>query len=175
MRTIGHGVFDSGVVDIATSAGMIAVGTYTDKVYLLDYASGDVIRSFGEKGIAEGKLNGNNGLRFTPDGGHILIAENRSKRLSLFTLAGEFVRCIGVGSLNRPDDVDFATNGDIVVADYGKHCICVFSPDGSTLLRSFGSQGSEAPGRFNNPTALAVLGNQLYVLDRESARVQVFN
>lgn len=37
----------------------------------------------------------------------------------------------------------------------------------------FGDEG-DGPGQFRGPNALAVHGNQLYVLDRNSPRVQVF-
>ena len=59
------------------------------------------------------------------------------------------------------------------MADYGNHRICVFSADGSMLLRSWGSEGT-GDGQFKYPTALAVRGSRLYVLDNSSPRVQVF-
>lgn len=174
MRVIGAGVIDGYVYSIATSAAIIAVSAHGPKgVWMFDVTSGDLIRSFGELGPAEGQLTGNDGLRFTPDGGHILIAEERNHRLSLFTVTGDFVRCIGVGMLRYPVDVEFTPAGDILVADSHNHRVCALSPDGSTLLRSFGSEG-DAPGKFRFPTALTIHGDKLFVLDWGSARVQVF-
>lgn len=173
VRTIGEGTFSSKVNGIAAAADMIAVSTNSE-VFLFDVVTGDLTRAFGEEGEAEGQLCGCYGLRFTPDGGHILIAEMSNDRLSLFTVTGAFVRCLGVGTLCSPYDVDIASSGDFLVADEHNNMILVLSPDGSTLLQTFGGDGY-APGEFQCPTALAMYGNQLYVLDNASARVQVFS
>ena len=44
--------------------------------------------------------------------------------------------------------------GEIIVAEKGKHCISIFSPTGEKL-RSFGSKGS-GQGQFNYPYGVAV-------------------
>ena len=61
------------------------------------------------------------------------------------------------------------------MADIANHRVCVFSADGSQLVRSWGTKGTRR-GQFRLPTALAVAGSHLYVLDGDSAsaRVQVF-
>lgn len=175
VRMIGVGVFDDGVFGVAAKASMIAVCTENGKVWVFDLCSGALIRSLGQKGGAEGQLEGCWGLRFTPDGDHMLIAEGHpNSRLSLFTLEVDLVRCIGVKTLGKPYDVDVASNGDILVADAANRRICVLSPKDYTLLRSFGSEG-DAPGKFTYPTALAVHEERVFVLDWGSARVQVFN
>lgn len=173
VRTIGEGVITGNVVGIAARVDILVVGSQggiQPQVSVFDAISGDLIRSFGEKGKAKGQLHLCCGLRLTPDGNHILVTELH-KRMSLFTLMGDFLRCIGEGTLKLPVDVDFASNGDILVADH--HRICVFSPDGSTLLRAFGSEG-DITGHFKCPTALAMHGDKLYVIDWMSHRVQVF-
>lgn len=182
VRTIGASVILGTICGLAANTDMIVVGVWDrsspaggKQVLMFDFVSGDLLRSFGVKGTAEGQLHGIVGIRFTPDDRHIILAETDGNRLSLFTLTGDFVRCIGVGTLSAPWDVDFATNGDILVADSSNHRICVFSPDGSTLLRAFGSEGSSEPGTFKHPIALAMHAGQLYVLDWKSARVQVFS
>lgn len=172
VRTIGTGAIPDGIIGIAAKADVVIVGT-TCRLLMFDFTSGGLIRSFGEEGAAEGNLRNVLGLRFTPDGGHILVAEFDNDRLSLFTLGGAFVRWIGVNSLTSPVDVDFAPSGDILVADRFAHRVSVFTPDGSTLLRSFGSEGGE-PGQFQLPCTLAVHGQTLYVLDYTGGRVQVF-
>lgn len=177
VRTIGARVIETNVFGVAASADMIVVttGRGTKRVWVFDFASGDLIRSFGEKGEAKGQLLAPRGVRFTPDGGHIIIAEESedNNRLSEFTLTGAFVRCVGVGTLNGPYDVDFAPNGDILVADSRNSRVCVFSPDGSTLLRAFGAEG-DAAGQFKSPRGLAVHESQLYVIEQNNSRLQVF-
>lgn len=170
VRAIGEGIIHEIVFGVAASADMIAVSS-SCKVYVF-HASGNLLQSFGEEGEAEGQLCRCDGLRFTPEGSHILVSEAGNNRLSLFTLAGDFVRCI----LTRPDpcDVEFTSSGDILVANRDEDCISEFSPDGSVLFRIFGEAGL-GPGQFQFPTALAMLSEQLFVLDYSSARVHVFS
>lgn len=114
--------------------------------------------------------------------------------LSLFTLTGKFVRCTagekwnchwntvtrgdGHGEsflpVNGPSDVEFTPGGTILVADRDQHRICVFSPDGSTLLRCFGGEG-DAVGKFVYPEALAVHGDKVFAVDGANPHVEVFN
>lgn len=169
-----HGIAANNDVLVVTTTG-------TRGVWVFDLTSGKLVRSFGEKGGEEGQLDHPDGVRFTPDGGHILIAEGSSRpargRLSLFSLNGDFVRCMRAWALEGPADIDFAPSGDILVVDSYRHHICVLSPEGSTLLRWFGHWGTaSAPrdGDFQSPVALAMHRGQLYVLDGNSARVQVF-
>ena len=92
----------------------------------------------------------------------------------MFTLAGKFVQCVGEGELKNAHDVGFAVNGNVVVCDeHPGHRICVYSASGSTLLRQWGGLG-DADGRFIHPTALVIRHDLVYVLDRASKRVQVF-
>lgn len=179
VRTLGVRALDGHAYGIAANSDVIAVSciqSYSRRVTLFDLAGGQLLRSFGQEGRASGSLSGNDGIRFTPDGSHILVAESHNQRLSMFTLAGAFVCWIGDGVLKSPVDVDFASNGDILVADSYIHRIFVFSPDGDTLLRTFGSSRDTSQlGRLKRPTALAAHGGQLYVLDSSSSHVHVFD
>lgn len=174
VRTIGAGEIDDEVFGLAASADLIVVGTVS-KVFMFNDGSGELIRSFGKRGAAEGKLDWVRGLRITPDGYHILISEFNNNRLSLFKRDGTFERCIGVGTLVQPNDVEFISDGEILVAERDRDRVLVFShhDDGYTLLRSFGVKGT-TPGKFKNPYAFAVFHDKVFVLDRNSTRVQVF-
>jgi hypothetical protein len=90
---------------------------------------------------------------------------------------GGFVKHIGAGVVaDGNKDLQFAPNGELLVADCGNHRVCVFSADGDTLLRTWGTRGS-ADGEFEYPTALALMrliDSKLFVLDCGSGRVQMF-
>ncbi len=87
---------------------------------------------------------------------------------------GSFVKHIGSSVVADGFlDVQFAPNGELLVADWGNNRVCVFSADGDALLRTWGSRGS-ADGQFVYPTALALVGSKLFVLDCNYPRVQVF-
>ncbi len=155
---------------------MVAVGTGAATVVLLSYATGTIIRTFGSRGTCQGNIGGyTEGLRFTIDGVYILVAEHSNKRLSKFRVSdGAFVDFYCEGQVsNGHKDVEIAPSGDVIVADDSAHRVCVNSADGRTLLRTWGTEGTD-DGLFKEPTALALVGNKLFVLDRDSARVQVF-
>jgi DNA-binding beta-propeller fold protein YncE len=164
------------VRSIALHDDMLAVGTDRSTIELLSYASGALILSIGAWGRGPGQIcDGCEGLRFTPDGQFIVAAEYGNQRLSVFRVSdGGFVKHIGAGVVaDGNKDVQFALNGELIVADFDNQRVCVFSADGDTLLRTWGTLGS-ADGQFHDPTALALVDSKLFVLDQGSARVQVF-
>lgn len=177
MRSIGTGSIEGLVAGLAVSrdGATLAVSSSdaSTHIHLLDLESGLYIRGFGSDGKSIGQLSDPTGLRFTQDGTQLLIANLGGRHVAVFSVLGQFICTIGSGVLVSVWDLDFAPNGDILVADTDKQRICVFSPDGSTLLRKFGSQG-EGPGLFRDPVSLAIHDGKLYVLDLNSRRVQCF-
>ncbi len=165
------------VWSITLHGNTLAVGTGRGTIELLSYASGALIRSIGSRGSGPGQIGGQcEGLRFTPDGQFIVAAEYSNKRLSMFRVSdGCFVKHIGAGVVaDGVKDVQFAPNGELLVADNFNHRVCMFSANGDTLLRTWGTRGS-ADGQFAYPVALALVDSKLFVLDWGSARVQVFS
>ncbi len=151
---------------IAVHGDMIAVGPSNATVVLLCYATGTIIRTLGSKGTDRGYIGGfTEGLRFTLDGIYILVAERTNKRLSKFRVSdGAFVDFYCEGQVSDgPKDVEIAPSGEVIVTEFNAHRVCVFSGDGRTLLRTWGAHGT-ADGQFKQPTALALVGNKLFVL-----------
>jgi len=75
-----------------------------------------------------------------------------------------------IGGVNRPWGVAVNQRGEIIVAEYGGHCISIFSPSGEKI-RTFGNKGS-ALGQFNG---IAVDGDgNILVVDRDNHRIQKF-
>jgi DNA-binding beta-propeller fold protein YncE len=161
---------------IALHGDTLAVGTIDGIIKLLGCASRALIRSIGSKGSGPGQIGTRCvGLRFTPDGQFVVVAGFSNCWLSVFRISdGGFVKLIGAGVVgNGLKDVQFAPNGELLVADFGSHRVCVFSADGDTLLRTWGANGTSY-GDFCYPNALALADSKLFVLDRDNARVQVF-
>jgi DNA-binding beta-propeller fold protein YncE len=160
-------------VSIAVHGDTVAVGTCDGPIEIYSLATGELIRRFGSHGDGPGQIGGcAAGIRFTPCGLSLLVAEWENHRMSLFTVDGVFIKHIGAGVLAEgPMDVSFGADGEIIVADIGNSRICVFSPDGDSIIKAWGSEGTAA-GQFELPKALAVSGSYLYVLDK--TRVQVF-
>ena len=144
-------------------------------IEVFDYDTGNKTCSFATFGRAEGQVSSYcEGMRVTPDGKHVLVAEHSFGRLSMFTLTGVFVKTLGAGLLgDYHKDVEFGTRGEIIVADYTKNFVCVLSPDGCNVLR----QWTPPVGAFEmacNPTALATNGSRLYVMGLRASRVHVY-
>lgn len=171
VRMVGVGVIRNSVLALAASPDLILCADATDSGILLafDVTTGALLRSFGEAGYTEGCLKGVRGLRFSPDGTLVVVAEYLKARVSVFTTTGAFVRCVGVGASVRSHDVDFGPDGDILVADVDHHRVAVFALAGPPAACFFG-----VSGLLRFPTALAVRGDALYVLSLDSDRVQVF-
>ena len=78
-----------------------------------------------------------------------------------------------IGDVKRPWGVAFNQRGEIIVAEYGGHCISIFSPSGKKI-RTFGSEGS-AQGQFNGPCGVAVDGDgNVLVVDANNHHIQKF-
>ena len=186
IRYIGEGVFGDCIYGIACNDQHIAVTKYggatPNRVLVFNYSTGELLRQFGPCGNGDGRIEHPTGVRFTPDNQHIIVVDThyKNQRLSMFTVDGVWVKHIGVGVLGGGGmryvdlgDVDFTTDGGIIVADYGNHRVCVFAADG-VMTSSWGAEGT-SDGQFKYPTALAVSGGKLFVLDSFSTRVQVFD
>ena len=183
VRFIGVGVIDDEIWGIAANAELIVVGKYfctsNNRVMMFDAVTGALVMAFGDYGNAPGQLmRFCSGIRFSPDSRHIVVAESKGfcfgGRLSMFTLAGEFVKCIGEGELKATGDVEFADEGDLIVCDNSDNVIRVYAADnGSTLLRHWTVE-MDVDNDMDRPLALAMGGDQLYVLCQDSDYLRVF-
>ena len=170
---------------------IIVVATATsDVIRVHDYKTGKLVRSFGRFGSGPGQLKGCVAVRLSPNGRHILVAESENKRLSLFTVDGEFVRHYGVGVLSAElTDAAFGPRyaflllyanavgmdgfscvavvrrGDIYVTDGKEHMLLLCGITGRVLQRWSQSTASDTVTRFCKPSAVAVRGSRVYVLD----------
>lgn len=122
-----------------------------------------------------GGLDVSVGIRFTPDGRRLLIAENNNRRISLFTVDGTFVRsrCAKAGVLAGPRDVEIAPNGELLVANYASHQVLALTPEGDPST----DEGVRVIGEtipLASPRALAVHGGKLFVLNECAQTVHVF-
>ena len=118
--------------------------------------------------VADARGNGDRGhqvIKFSPEGVVLL-------RLGTAGVAGRTRT-----TLDQPNDVLVAPNGDIFVADghpaNGNNRMVKYSSDGRYLMQ-WGETGSN-PGEFRTPHALAMDSDGLlYVGDRSNRRIQVF-
>ena len=78
-----------------------------------------------------------------------------------------------IGGVGEPRGIAINQRGEVVVTDWQRHCIDVFSPSGEKL-RSFGTNGS-GKGQFDKPRGVAVDGEgNILVADTWNHRIQKF-
>lgn len=179
IRFIGVGMIDDGVYSVATNGVLIAVGkaynTTPGRVTLFNYEYGEYVRAFGEDGDAIGRIGNCAGLRFCPDNASLAVADSSSNRVSVWSVEGAWVGAVGAeGDLYGPTDVAFGPRGEFNVVDGGNHRVCVFDATVGRLEATWGQCGT-GDGSFKSPKALCIQGDAMYVLDQDSARVQVFH
>ena len=78
-----------------------------------------------------------------------------------------------LGGVRKPTGVAINQSGEVVMTEWGVHCVSVFSPSGEKL-RSFGKPGS-GQGQFDCPYVVAVDGEgNILVADFCNCRIQKF-
>lgn len=104
--------------------------------------------------------------------GRLYITDNKTGRIGIYTVEGEFVDNFAGNSVRRPSSIFYKDN-KFYVFDIQDHQVKVIDTAGKLLL-SFGGRGIE-PGKFKDPVGLNVdkEGN-IYVPDSNNFRVQVF-
>ena len=115
---------------------------------------------------------------------NVFCTERNNHCIYKFNARGELVMTIGTPGkkgardgdpFNLPTDVGIAANGDLFISDgYGNARVHKFTVGGEHLF-SWGEYGTD-PGQFNLPHSVCTDGDgTVYVADRESHRVQMFD
>ena len=139
---------------------------------------GDFIKTWGEKGDAEGQLNGCAGIDFDADDNLWVVNANNS-RIQKFTKDGQLLSGFGKkgeaeGELEMPYGITIDPEGNIYVADWGNDRVQKFTPDGKHLL-TFGHSGRGA-GALDHPTGVCVDNDgDVYVVDWMHERVAIYD
>ncbi len=142
---------------------------------------GNFLRSFGE-GLFTHRTHG----LYIGHDDSVLVADDELHTIQKFAPEGEKVMEIGRRNqpspkwggepFNRPTSAAvMPSNGDFYISDgYGNSRIHVYSPEGEYKF-SWGSPGID-PGQFIRPHNIAIDDkNQVYVVDRECHRIQIFD
>ena len=135
------------------------------------------LRSFGNTGSEESRLDRPLGVAISSDNTVFVAAGNCVKK---FTLEGQFKASVGSqgsGQLQFKDPWAIAynnTNNRVYVCDTNNNRITILNHD-LTFHSSFGSKGSDA-GQFHSPGGIAVdTTGRVLVTDYQNSRIQVFD
>lgn len=115
--------------------------------------------------------------------GNIWLADFGRHVVQKFTKEGALLQTLGVDReagedethFNMPTDMAITPTGDIFVTDgYGNRRVVHFSREGK-YIKAWGGSGSDA-GQFVLPHAIVIDNDgRLYVADRNSGRIQIFD
>ena len=102
-------------------------------ITIIDTASGEVIKTFGQFGSKRVEFGHTEGVALTKDG-HIVVADSSNHRLQVLTVEGAFVAAVGSrGSqplqFHYPRDIAVDRNGRLFITDRWNHCVQVLNPD----------------------------------------------
>ena len=127
---------------------------------------------FGSKGSDDGKLQYPMGVALHDY--KVYVADSLNNRISVFQADGKFHSTIGSGQLSNPHDLTVNGDNQLLVADYGNHCIHTFTLDGDHVGK-FGTYGA-GRGQLDHPYGVAVdLYGFILVVDSINHRVSIFN
>ena len=102
------------------------------------------------------------------------IAEYSGQRISVFQCGGQFCQTFGSGHLINPYYITVTNNDQLLVANYGHHCIYTFTLDGA-YVGKFGEQGTSR-GKLSSPTGITTdKYGFILVLEFGNCRVSVFD
>lgn len=145
-------------------------------IVVLD-AQGNIQRSFGSPGAADGQFQYPNAL-FVSQDGKIYVSDSNNGRIQIFNKEGKFLTKINgsngkYGVMTLPRGLGVTDQGMIYVVDVFSHTVRVYD-EGGIELWVFGGMGTNN-GKFNFPNGVFIDSKaNIYVTDRENNRVQVF-
>jgi hypothetical protein len=153
------------------------------KIYTTDSKIGAVFIHDSDLTVT-GELKGLNvplGIAVGVDG-TMYVGCQGSKAIQVYDAHGGFIRTMGAGELEKPNDIALDLQGNLYVADSSTHRIRIYNMDGGHLgdIGSFGA----ADGEFNFPVAVDVAYytnasgqavGELFVADQGNDRFQIFD
>jgi DNA-binding beta-propeller fold protein YncE len=125
---------------------------------------GALLRRFGSYGSGDGQLNLPRGLCFMTGQRHIAVADCNNHRVSVFSVEGEFVRHVGVGTIQGPQGVACSAFDELVVGDWKAQRVFLFSARGE-LLKTMGR------ATF---TGVAINGGTIFAHDGDNSKCILF-
>jgi len=104
----------------------------------------------------------------------IWVTDSELSLIYKLSYAGEVIKTIGKGVVNRPTGITYDSVADrIFISDTDDDNIKVFNHEGE-LIDVWGHAGNSG-GALNHPTFIAYRQGKLYVADSLNARIQIFD
>ncbi len=127
-------------------------------IKVFDKASGDLVKSIGDKGDPAERLNRPTNLAFDRDG-YLYVTDIGRFQVVKFDRDGHFKGTIGkigdnLGHFARPKGIDLDRDGRLYVVDASFNNVQIFSNQGRLLM--FFGEGGDKPGDLTLPAQVAI-------------------
>jgi len=183
----GQFVYPTDISVLTDDAGRVS------RIYVSEYGGHDRISaftpdfeflfSFGAFGVAHDQDEGDDRVVFDRpqsiaidrEAGELVVTDACNHRVGRFTLEGELLAWIGGGDsdlLRYPYGIELIGRRQALIAEYGGNRVSRLDLETGEVLEVMGEPGRET-GQLASPWGLAVVGDELYVLDSGNNRIQV--
>ncbi|MGA2192045.1 MAG: 6-bladed beta-propeller, partial [Nitrospirota bacterium] len=176
---------DLGLKQPVTIFGIVKPIILGGNIYLLDNCNnciemysrtGTYIKTFGGKGVTDGKLQCPTFAAVTRDG-ELLVSDCLNARVQAFDKDGKFLWNFGsygniVGSFSRPKGISIDGSGRIYVADSMSNVIQVFDRNGEFLFLLGDERGKQID--LGTPNGIAIdKRKRIYMVEKLINRIQI--
>ena len=167
----GNGQFNCPLGVAFDASGHLYVADYLNHRVQKFNPNGDYLLQFNRR---SGNSQLKNPLGIVVHNDRVYIAEWSGNRISVFHCSGQICQTFGSGHLFNPYYITVTNNDQLLVANYGHHCISIFTLDG-TYVGKFGEQGA-GRGQLSSPTGITTdKYGFILVLEVGNSRVSVFD
>jgi DNA-binding beta-propeller fold protein YncE len=161
----------------------IAIGP-ADSVYVVDQghnriikfsSDGQILASWGNSGTGDGQFNDPTSVAVDTKTNRVYVADPRNRRIETFDSEGNFIgkwSVPGWGEAAGFEDLAVDSNTNRLYASSAHmNAVLIFDLNGTRI----GSLTPKPPDKLDGPSALALTGRKLYVLNMGGNRVSVID
>jgi DNA-binding beta-propeller fold protein YncE len=134
---------------------------------------GQVLATWGSKGNGDGQFDDPTSVAVDPRANRVYVADPRNRRIQVFDSNGRFLTKWSIPEWGRPygfEDLVLDPNtGRLYASSANMDAVLIFDLNGDRI----GTLTSKPSDRLDGPSALALTGRKLYILNMHGNRVSV--